>query len=65
MVTTPAVLTPDMAAMTAQMTITDIARPPFIGPNHWCRAAKRSSAIPDLSSTAAKKINRGTAIITK
>ena len=61
MVTTPAVLTPDMAAMIVQMPTTAMAMPPLRGPVHWCMAVKRSSAMPDLSSTLAIKIKSGRA----
>ena len=53
---------PVVAASNAPTKITDIPRPPGMGPNNCPIVTKRSSAIFDFCSIIPMKINKGIAI---
>ena len=51
--------TPAMAAISAQISTVPTPRPPGMPPIHLWIISKRSSVMPDLSSTRPMKMNSG------
>ena len=58
---TLAATTPVVAASSAPTRTTAKARPPRMGPKSWPTVSKRSSAMPERSSTIPMKVKKGMA----